>query len=68
VLLAKPVEDDADLAEALALLRASQGMVEAKRTVRRFAADARAELDNLPDLPGRLALLNLVEYTADRHG
>ncbi|MGX9674518.1 nonaprenyl/(2E,6E)-farnesyl/geranylgeranyl diphosphat synthase [Mycobacterium sp. HM-7] len=68
VLLAKPVDDDADLAEALALLRASQGMVEAKRTVRRFAADARAELDNLPDLPGRLALLNLVEYTADRHG
>jgi len=68
VLLAKPIDDDADLAEALALLRASQGMVEAKRTVHRFAADARAELDNLPDLPGRLALLNLVEYTADRHG
>ena len=68
VLLAKPIDNDADLAEALALLRASEGMVEAKRTVQRFAADARAELNNLPDLPGRLALLNLVEYTADRHG
>ena len=68
VLLAKPIDNDADLAEALALLRASEGMVEAKRTVQRFAADARAELNNLPGLPGRLALLNLVEYTADRHG
>ncbi|MHA7665948.1 nonaprenyl/(2E,6E)-farnesyl/geranylgeranyl diphosphat synthase [Mycolicibacterium sp. HS_4_1] len=67
-LLATPIDNDGELAEALGLLRASDGMAEAKRTVQRFAADARAELDNLPDLPGRLALLNLVEYTADRHG
>lgn len=67
-LLATPIDNDGDLAEALGLLRASEGMAEAKRTVHRFAADARAELDNLPDLPGRLALRNLVAYTADRHG
>jgi heptaprenyl diphosphate synthase len=67
-LLATPIDNDADLAEALGLLRSSPGMAEAKRTVQRFAADARSELANLPDLPGRLALENLVQYTADRHG
>ncbi|MDH6246253.1 nonaprenyl/(2E,6E)-farnesyl/geranylgeranyl diphosphat synthase [Mycobacterium sp. OTB74] len=68
VLLAGPVDNDADLVEALTLLRASQGMVEAKRTVKRYADEARAELADLPDLPGRLALANLVDYTANRHG
>ncbi|MDR3662760.1 MAG: polyprenyl synthetase family protein [Mycobacterium sp.] len=67
-LLATPIDNDADLAEALGLLRSSPGMAEAKRTVQRFAAEARSELTNLPNLPGRLALENLVEYTADRHG
>jgi heptaprenyl diphosphate synthase len=67
-LLAGPVENDADLAEALRLLRSSRGMVEAKETVARYAKDARDELAKLPDVPGRLALANLVEYTVNRHG
>jgi len=67
-LLAGPIEDDAEVAEAIALLRASTGLVEAKRTVQRYAEEARAELANLPDVPGRLALANLVDYTANRHG
>ena len=67
-LLKGPVEDDADLAEALRLLRKSNGMVQAKDMVLRYAAQARDELANLPDGPGRQALATLVDYTANRHG
>ena len=67
-LLAGPVEDDAELAEALSLLRRSQGMVRAKDTVARYAKQARDELANLPEGPGRQALASLVDYTANRHG
>lgn len=67
-LLAGPIEDDDDLAEALRLLRASQGMVRAKETVAEYAAQAREELANLPEGPGRQALATLADYTANRHG
>ena len=67
-LLAGPVEDDADLAEALRLLRRSHGMVQAKDMVKRYAVQARDELANLPDGPGRQALATLVDYTVNRHG
>lgn len=67
-LLATPIEDDAAVAEALLLLRASQGIVEAKQMVRTYAEQARQELEALPDLPGRRALESLVEYTVNRHG
>jgi heptaprenyl diphosphate synthase len=67
-LLAGPVDDDAVLAEALALLRASDGMVKAKETVRSYAAQARDEIALLPDVAGRRALTSLVDYTVDRHG
>lgn len=66
-LLAGPV-DDAVVAEALSLLRASPGMAKAKDTVARYAAQAREELAQLPDLPGRHALATLVDYTISRHG
>jgi geranylgeranyl pyrophosphate synthase len=67
-LLAGPIDDDARLVEALQLLRASAGMAQAKDTVARFAAQAREELDALPDGPGRQALATLVDYTINRHG
>ncbi|MFO7162218.1 MAG: nonaprenyl/(2E,6E)-farnesyl/geranylgeranyl diphosphat synthase [Mycolicibacterium hassiacum] len=67
-LLAGPVQDDDDLAEALALLRASRGMARAKETVAQYAEQARAELAQLPDVPGRYALASLVDYTVNRHG
>jgi heptaprenyl diphosphate synthase len=67
-LLAGPVEDDDELAEALNLLRRSHGMVQAKETVVRYARQARDELDNLPEGPGRQALASLVDYTVNRHG
>jgi heptaprenyl diphosphate synthase len=67
-LLAGPIDDDAVLAEALALLRASDGISKAKATVARYAADAHEELAALPDGPGRQALVALVDYTIHRHG
>ena len=67
-LLAGPVEDDDEVAEALRLLRRSQGMVRAKDTVARYAKQARDELANLPEGPGRQALASLVDYTVNRHG
>lgn len=67
-LLSGPVEDDEAVAEALALLRASPGMAKAKDFLVQYAAQARQELDLLPDLPGRRALQTLVDYTVSRHG
>ncbi|MCH9768431.1 MAG: polyprenyl synthetase family protein, partial [Actinomycetia bacterium] len=62
-LLAGPVEDDDDLAEALVLLRASQGIEKAKETLADYARQAERELAQLPDGPGRQALATLVNYT-----
>jgi heptaprenyl diphosphate synthase len=67
-LLDGPVEDDAKVAEALALLRSSRGIAQAKETVAQYAVQARDELAALPDVPGRVALANLVDYTVNRHG
>ncbi len=67
-LLTGPVTDDAELAEALALLRTSGGIAAAKDTVAQYAAQARAELAGLPDVPGTRALASLVDYTVNRHG
>ena len=67
-LLAGPIDDDARVAEALTLLRASAGMAKAKDTLARYAAQASEELAALPDGPGRQALATLVDYTIHRHG
>ena len=67
-LLVGPIDDEAQLAEALALLRASAGMAKAKDTVARYAAQAREELAALPEGPGRQALATLVDFTISRHG
>ncbi|SOJ53318.1 Heptaprenyl diphosphate synthase component 2 [Mycobacterium simulans] len=67
-LLAGPVDDDAEVLEALTLLRASPGMAKAKGVLAQYAAQARHELDLLPDVPGRRALSALVDYTVSRHG
>ncbi len=67
-LLARNLHEDAVLAEALVLLRASGGVAKAKATVRDYADRARIELSELPDKPGRRALASLLEYTVSRHG
>ena len=66
-LLDGPMDDDS-VAEALTLLRASNGISMAKQVVRRYAEQARDELVALPDGPGRRALASLVDYTVNRHG
>ncbi|CKN00737.1 polyprenyl-diphosphate synthase [Mycobacterium tuberculosis] len=67
-LLNGPVDDDAEVREALTLLRASPGMARAKDVLAQYAAQARHELALLPDVPGRRALAALVDYTVSRHG
>lgn len=67
-LLRGPVTDDAQVAEAIRLLRASTGIAQAKDTLRNYAAEAREVLDKLPAGPGRTALASLVDYTVNRHG
>ncbi len=67
-LLAGPIHDDAEVLEALMLLRASPGMTKAKDLLAQHAAQACHELDLLPDVPGRRALAALVDYTVSRHG
>jgi heptaprenyl diphosphate synthase len=64
VLLAGPVTDDAEVAEALELLRRSPGMA----VVADYGRQARAELELLPEGPGRAALATLADYTVNRHG
>jgi heptaprenyl diphosphate synthase len=67
-LLAGSITDDAEVLEALTLLRASPGMAKAKDVLARYATQARHELDLLPDVPGRRALAALVDYTISRQG
>ena len=65
-LLQRPLPDDAEHAEALALLRAHPALDEARVEAVRWAADARAELALLPDCPAREALERLCDYVVDR--
>ena len=68
-LLAAPLGgDDRAVAEALALLRDSNGIAAAKAKVRYYGDLAGAELAGLPGGPGRDALAALVDYTVNRHG
>ena len=67
-LVSHPLVDDAEHAEALRLLRASDAMDEARKTMRGYADTARATLDRLPDLPVRRALEALAEQVIARTG
>jgi heptaprenyl diphosphate synthase len=65
-LLAAPVTDDGLVEEALALLRASDGLDRARDTLREQAAQARDELANLPACSARDALASLTVFVVDR--
>jgi len=67
-LLAKPLTDDAELDEALTLLRAHPAMTEARSYVQAEADAASALLAKLPDLPARKALQALCDTVATRLG
>lgn len=63
-----PIVDDAEHAEALALLRAHPAMTQARDEARRWADDARAGLAALPPGPARDALEQLCDYVVERTG
>ncbi|WP_460397832.1 polyprenyl synthetase family protein [Actinophytocola sediminis] len=65
-LLRGPITEDADVDEALTLLRKSPGLEHAVRTLTEYADRARAELAPLPDGPGREALDMLARYVVAR--
>jgi heptaprenyl diphosphate synthase len=66
VLLARPITDDAEVAEALELLRAGSGLARARDVLADQAAAARAELGKLPACPASDALAALTVYVIDR--
>ena len=63
-----PIHDDAEHAEALALLRAHPAMQRARDEAHRWAGEARAALVPLPGGPARDALELLCDYVVDRTG
>lgn len=65
-LLAGPLPDDADHAEALELLLAHPAMAQARAEARAWADAARATLAKLPDIPARRALERLCDYVVTR--
>jgi heptaprenyl diphosphate synthase len=68
VLLARPITDDAEVDEALELLRAGSGLARARDVLADQAAAARAELDKLPACSASEALASLTTYVIDRTG
>ena len=67
-LLACPISDDAEVDEALTLLRDGPGLVRARDVLAEYAASARAELATLPPRPATDALAALTTYVVDRTG
>ncbi|MCU0265797.1 MAG: polyprenyl synthetase family protein [Actinomycetia bacterium] len=67
-LLSRPLPDDAEHAEALALLRAHPAMAAARADLRRRADAAREALMTLPVTPARAALEQLCDVLVGRSG
>jgi heptaprenyl diphosphate synthase len=67
-LLSRPIDDDAEVAEALDLLRAGDGVPRTREFLAERAAAARAELTALPACPATDALAALTTYVVDRTG
>ncbi|SDE83522.1 heptaprenyl diphosphate synthase [Pseudonocardia oroxyli] len=67
-LLSRPLGSDAEVEEALDLLRSGPGIPQAKETLAGYAEEARAELGKLPACSAVDALTTLTGYTIDRTG
>ena len=65
-LVSRPVTDDAEHAEALALLRSSASLARADEVLQGYAERARARLAEVPDGEVRDALSGLCAYVATR--
>jgi heptaprenyl diphosphate synthase len=66
VLLARPITDDAEVDEALTLLRRSDGIARAREVLAAQAKEAQRELERLPACPAADALTTLTIYMVDR--
>jgi heptaprenyl diphosphate synthase len=66
VLLSRPITDDAEVDEALDLLRTGRGLARARDVLADQATAARAELGKLPSCPATEALASLTAYVVDR--
>ena len=66
VLLARPITDDAEVAEALDLLRTGPGVARAEEVLAEHASAARKELAQLPDCSAATALSSLTTYVVAR--
>ncbi len=67
-LVSRPLTDDDEHAEALALLRASSALDEARQTLGEYADRARATLSGLPGVPARDAFETLTDLVVARTG
>lgn len=65
-LVSAPLTDDALHAEALELLRGHPAIAESRRFVQQRADEARAVLEELPDIPARHALAALCDLVTTR--
>ncbi len=65
-LLARPITDDAEVDEALQLLRSGPGLPRAREMLAEQAAAARTELTHLPTCPAADALDALTTYVVQR--
>ncbi|WP_308300949.1 MULTISPECIES: polyprenyl synthetase family protein [unclassified Crossiella] len=65
-LLSRPLDTDAEVEEALELLRASSGLEEARKTLSEYSERAHAALVDLPDCPARSALSALANFVVAR--
>lgn len=65
-LVAGPITDEAEVAEAVGMLRRSPGLARARQTLDDYAATARAELGTLAPSGSREALLTLVDFVVQR--
>ncbi|WP_241895851.1 polyprenyl synthetase family protein [Jatrophihabitans sp. GAS493] len=63
-----PIFDDGEHAEALALLRSSEALRQARETLDGYAAAAREMLAELPDLPARAGFAAVVDLVVARTG
>jgi heptaprenyl diphosphate synthase len=67
-LLAEPLTDDDEVDEALALLRDSPALLQARKTLAGYADRARAQLAALPAGSARDALRSMTDYMVERTG
>jgi heptaprenyl diphosphate synthase len=65
-LVSRPLRDEAEVAEAVALLSASDGMVQARQTLDSYAGEAAAALNDLPPSSARDALTSLTRFVVER--